>query len=170
LPHAPRRNRVKLIRYRRLTDSIPRKSRFQVGARERRVLPHPLNAFRSRKMSGFHHLLRVFGPGWASVAGETPVVAVRPHAMSLVRCLYNRCEIARWGFGGLAFDSIRERCAGWVQTACCGAHSSSGKSIENIRKYQIETMSCKETSITNACYLCNTLRKRGGPKPLDAVP
>jgi len=75
LHHAPRRNRVKLIRSRQQADSIPRKSRFQIAARERRDVLHPINAFRFREMSGFHHFSPVFGPGWAFVDGETPVAA-----------------------------------------------------------------------------------------------
>src|SRR5689334_16349041 len=76
------RNRVKLIRYRRRPDSIPRKSRFQIAARERRRLPHSINASRFRERSGFHHLSPAFCPGWASVNGEAPAAGRAARAMS----------------------------------------------------------------------------------------
>jgi hypothetical protein len=79
---------------------------------QRRVSSHSINAFRSREISGFHPVSTISCPGWASVEGETPVAALRPAPMSLVRCLYNGCVIARCGFGDLAFDSMRERRAG----------------------------------------------------------
>src|SRR6478735_2328325 len=39
-----------------------------------------------------------------------------------------------------------------------------------IRKRQLITMTCGETSITTACYLCNTFRKRRGVRRFEAVP
>ena len=68
--------------------------------------------------------------------------------------------------------SIRSerRASGLVRAACCGAHNSNRVSTEAILKYQIKTMSCRKTSITNACYLCNTLKKRGRVGALKVVP
>ena len=37
-------------------------------------------------------------------------------------------------------------------------------------KRQAKTTACRKCAITNACYLCNTRRKRGEAKPLEAVP
>src|SRR6266540_1485799 len=65
---------------------------------------------------------------------------------------------------------MRERRAGRARAACCGAHTDKRVSTGTIQNYRIETMPCRETSITNACYLCNTLRKRGKAGPFEAVP
>ena len=170
MPHAPHRNREKLIRCRRRADSIPRKSRFRIAACKRRTLLHSINALPIPRNIGLPTSFAGFCPGWASFDGETPVEAWGSHAMSLVRCLYNRCEIACCGFGDLAFDSMRERRVGGREAACCSAHTDIAVSIGTIRKYQIEPMPCRETSITIACYLCNTLWKTGGAGPLQAVP
>src|SRR3954469_17096958 len=93
-----------------------------------------------------------------------------PAAMSLARCLYNGGEIVRCGFGGRAFDSVRERRVGRHQPLVAVRTPTIAVSTGTIRDYRMKTVSCRETSITNACYLCNTLWKRGGPKPLEAVP
>src|SRR6478672_5486473 len=90
--------------------------------------------------------------------------------MNLVRCLYNRCVIARCGFGDLACDSVREGCPGGHRPLVAVRTPTVAESTRAIRKYRIETMSCRESLITNACYLCNTLGKRGGLRSLDAVP
>ena len=76
----------------------------------------------------------------------------------------------RCGFGDLACDSVREGRAGGHQPLVAVRASTVAVSIETIRKYRIETVSCSETSITNACYLCITLRKTGGHRSLEAVP
>jgi hypothetical protein len=55
-------------------DSIPRKSRFRIAARKRRLSPHSIMRPIPRNI-GFHHLSPAFCPGWASVGGETPVAA-----------------------------------------------------------------------------------------------
>jgi hypothetical protein len=98
-------DRVKLIRYRRRADSIPRESRFRITARNRRICRTSINAFRSREMPGFHHLSPVFLP-WLGVRRRWDARrGLRPHAMSLVPCLYNRCEIAIIGAKSPAVDS-----------------------------------------------------------------
>ena len=89
--------------------------------------------------------------------------------MNRVRCLYIGAQSAAVdsatapsirGEGGVLGGSNRMlRCPQTV-----------AGSIGTIRKYRIETMTCSETSITNACYLCNTLWKRGGAGPFEAVP
>jgi hypothetical protein len=163
-------DRVKLIRYRRRADSIPRESRFRIAARNRRICRTSINAFRSREMPGFHHLSPVFLP-WLGVRRRWDARrGLRPHAMSLVPCLYYRCEIACGGFGEPAFDSMQERCAGGYKPLAAAPTATIGESIGTIRKYRMETMVCRKTSITSACYLCNTLRKRGRVWMFEVVP
>ena len=120
-------------------------------------------------ISDFHHLSPVFALVGASPT-ERRSSRPAPAAMSLARCLYNRCEIARCGFGGLAFDSVRERRVDRHQPLVAVRTPTIAVSTGSIRKYRIKTVSCRETSITNACYLCNTLWKRGGLRSLEAVP
>jgi hypothetical protein len=84
--------------------------------------------------------------------------------------LYNRCEIACGGFGEPAFDSMQERCAGGYKPLAAAPTATIGESIGTIRKYRMETMVCRKTSITSACYLCNTLRKRGRVWMFEVVP
>jgi hypothetical protein len=160
---------VKLIRYRRRVDSIPRTSRFQTVGHKRRGLSHSIDAFRSWE-SRTSIIFRRFLPWLGRPPTERRSSRPAPAAMSLARCLYNRCGIARCGFGGLAFDSVRERRIDRHQPFVAVRIPTIAVSAETIRKYRIETVSCREISITNACYLCNTLWKRGGPKPLEAVP
>jgi len=111
-----------------------------------------------------------FCPGWGVHRRRDASRGLPPHAMSLVRCLYNGCVIARCGFGDLACDSVREGRASGHQPLVAVRAPTVAVSIETIRKYRIETVSCRETSITNACYLCNTLWKTGGLRSLEAVP
>src|SRR6185295_20149022 len=87
-----------------------------------------------------------FCPGWGVLEGETPVAACRPHPRSLVRCLYNRCVIARCGFGDLACDSVQEGRAGGHRPFVAVRAPTIAASIETIRKYQIETVPCREIS------------------------
>ena len=169
LPHAPGRNRVKLIRYRRRVDSIPRTSRFQTVGHKRPGAAALNRCISIPGISDFHHLSPVFVLVGASPADRRSSRPA-PAAMSLARCLYNRCEIARCGFGGLAFDSVRERRVDRHQPLVAVRTPTIAVSTGSIRKYRIETVSCRETSITNACYLCNTLWKRGGLRSLEAVP
>jgi hypothetical protein len=170
-PDAPGRNRVKLIRYRGpirfRAHTVP-----DVARKRPRGLPHSINAinaFRSREISDFHPLSRVF-----ALIGRPPAVRRLPRRTSACDeprplSLY-RCVIARCGFGGHAFDSVRERDvpAGISRLLRCAP--TIAVSVGAIRKYRIETVPCRETSITNACYLCNTLRKTGGDGSLEVVP
>jgi hypothetical protein len=111
-----------------------------------------------------------FCPGWGVHRRRDASRGLPPHARSLVRCLYNGCVIARCGFGDLACDSVREGRTGGHQPLVAVRAPAVAVSIDTIRKYRIETVSCREISITNACYLCNTLWKRGGLRSLEAVP
>jgi hypothetical protein len=74
------------------------------------------------------------------------------------------------GFGDPAFDSMREGSADWDANRLLRCHRHNRESIGTNQKYLTETITCREPSITNACYLCNTLRKRGGGSPFEAVP
>ena len=132
-------------------------------------LPHSIDAFRSRE-SRTSIIFRRFLPWLGRPPTERGSSRPAPAAMSLARCLYNRCEIARCGFGGLAFDSVREKRVDRRRPLVAVRTPTMAVSTETIRKYRMKTVPCREISITGACYLCNTLRKRGGPKPLEAVP
>jgi hypothetical protein len=132
-------------------------------------LQHSIDAFRSRESPTSIIFCR-FLPWLGRPPTERRSSRPAPASMSLVRCLYNRCVIARCGFGDLACDSVREGRAGGHRPLVAVRASTVGVSIETIRKYRIETVSCRETSITNACYLCNTLWKTGGLRSLEAVP
>ena len=138
------------------------------GARAGDV-PHSMNAFDPEKCRASIIFRRFF-----ALVGRPSTVRrpsrPAPACMSLVHCLYNRCVIARCGFGDLAFNSMRERHAGGHGPLVAVPTATIGVSIGAIRNYRIETISCRETSITNTCYLCNTLRKTGGVGPLRAVP
>ena len=146
---------------------------------QRRVSPHSIIhkyivPSDPTKYRAFHPLSPVFCPGWGAVEGETPVRSLRPSPMSMIRRLYNGCVSngcvsPRCGFGDLAFDSMRERRAGGHERLL-RCHTDNLGAKRAIQKYRIETMSCRETSFTKTCYLCNTLRKRGEAGPLKAVP
>ena len=169
LPHAPRRNRVKLIRCRRAGDSI----HANQGSRSWRASAGSAalyNCLPTQEISGLPSSFAGFLP-WLGVRRQSDAVASRGRrAMSLIRCLYNGCAIARCGFGDLAFDSMREGRAGGHEPLVAVPTPAIPVSIGAIRKCRIKTMPCRETSITNACYLCNTLWKRGGVRPFRAVP
>ncbi len=125
LPHAPGRNRVKLIRYRRRGRfnsthiAVPDRCAQAPGAAALyRCISIPGNLGLPSSFAGFC-------PGWGVRRRRDARRGLRPHAMSLVRCLYNGCVIARCGFGDLAFDSVREGRAGGHRAACCGARTDS---------------------------------------------
>jgi hypothetical protein len=42
------------------------------------------------------------------------------------------------------------------------ARGNNSRAKWNYSKYSLKTISCRESSIAAACYLCNTLRKRRG--------
>jgi hypothetical protein len=153
---ASRRNRGKLIRWHRRADSIPRESRFQIGARKRRVSPHSIMPSDPAKYRAFHPLSPVFCPGWRPSRVRRPSrpapATDEPRPLSLYK-VRNRPQRTRRPH--LRFDAREAR---WrARAACCGATPPIAVSIGAIRKYRIETISCRQTSITIACYLCNTL-------------
>jgi len=92
------------------------------------------------------------------------------HTLRLVHRLYNRRGIACVGFGLSALDSIRIPRNPGAGASCCGAKGAAMVRLGAIRKLQIKTVACRRIPITRPCYLCNTLWKRGGAGPPEAVP
>jgi len=133
-------------------------------------LPHSIDAFRSRE-SRTSIIFRRFLPWLGRPPTERRSSRPAPAAMgaspvvSIIGAKSSRC-----GFGGLAFDSVREKRVDRRRPLVAVRTPTMAVSTETIRKYRMKTVPCREISITGACYLCNTLRKRGGPKPLEAVP
>jgi hypothetical protein len=56
-------------------DSIPRKSRFRMAARKRRLLRHAMMCSIPGNIGLPNHLSPAFCPDWAFVGRETPVAA-----------------------------------------------------------------------------------------------
>ena len=168
-PHTRLRNRVKLIRRPQRADTTP----AEVAVPDRCAQAPRLAALYKSILRGKCRLPVPFAgflPRLGVCRRQGTARSPCPHAMNRVRCLYIGAQSA--AVDSATAPSIRGEggALGWAQTACCGAHNSSGESTEAIRKYQIETIACRKTSITNACYLCNTLWKRGEAGPLEAVP
>ena len=162
-------NRVKLIRGRWPADSIP--GPITVPGRLARA---PGSALRYRWISvrevGHPITFRRFLPCLDAPPAVRQRRGLRPQAMRLVCCLYDRREIGGCGFGDLAFDSLRDRRAGRHEPRAAVRAPTVAGSTGSIQKYKIKTMACGETSITIACYLCNTLWKRGAVGWFEAVP
>ena len=123
-----------------------------------------------KKYRVFHHLLPAFCPGWTFVDGETPSrPAPRRRCASSVDSIIGAQSPA----ADLATSpSIRcgKRRADGHEPLVAVPTPAISVSIGSIPKCRRETISYRETSITNACYLCNTHRKRGGVRPFEAVP
>ena len=83
-----------------------------------------------------------FCPGWGVHRRRDASRGLPPHAMSLVRCLYNGCVIARCGFGDLACDSVREGRAGGHRPLVAVRARTIAVSVGSIRKYAIKTVPC----------------------------
>ena len=94
-------------------DSIPRAIAVPGRCAQAPGSAASMNAFRPGKYGLSIIFRRLFGPGRASVGGETTARGPRPQRGRRVS-LYSiiGCVIARGGFGSLAFDSMRER-RGW---------------------------------------------------------
>jgi hypothetical protein len=132
-------------------------------------LPYSVDAFSARK-SDFPSPLA----GCLPCSGAPPVERHRraspPHALRLICCLYNRREIGDCRFDGFAFDSAPGRRPGRRERLVAVRAPTVAASRGSILKYLIKTTYYPETSITIACYLCNTLGKRGAARWFEAVP
>ena len=96
------------------------------------------------------------------------VVGIRPVALSIIGA--NSCVISWSGFGGLAVSIRRSELPVDDDPLAAAPAATIRVSNGGIQKTTLETNTCGDISITNACYLCNTLRKRGGVGPFRAVP
>ena len=146
-------------------DSIPPKSRFQAAARSHLVLPRPVDAsdpqaeiifvgfcLGSVSAGGEARLLACARTRWAPIL-DSIIGRDRPRQIRRLRF--------RFDAGGLV--------AGLKPLAAVPTPTIAG-SIGTRRKHLIKTVSCSEIPITDKCYLCNTLWKRGGAGSSEAVP
>ena len=69
---------------------------------------------------------------------------------------------------GVRFDAPRT--AGRGKTRCRLSAATFCQSNGTFQKSLFKTNPCNESSITSACYLCNTRRKRRGVTRFEAVP
>ena len=165
LARAPARNRGKMIRRRRPAIRFRLNRGSQAAARSHLVLPRPVDASDPQAEIIFVG----FCLGSVSAGGEARLLAcVRTRWAPIPDSIIGRdrpWQIRRLRF---RFDA-RERAAGLKPLAAVPTPTIAG-SIGTRRKHLIKTISCSEISITDKCYLCNTLWKRGGAGSLEAVP